>query len=73
MPIMISMRKELDIHRSTCDLIREYGEDAPIFAAMEADVMLDAGDLDSYGTWRRILATVKELCRTSPSDGESTH
>ncbi len=34
---------------------------APIHAAMRADAMLDIGDLDGYGVWKRILRAVEEL------------
>ena len=30
-------------------------------AAMQADAMLEAGDLDDYAVWRRILRAVEEL------------
>jgi hypothetical protein len=29
--------------------------DAPIQAAMRADAMLEAGDLEGYAVWKRIL------------------
>ncbi len=41
--------------------MKSHGEDAQIEAAMRADAMLDKGDLDGYGVWRRILRTVEEL------------
>ncbi len=37
-------------------------EDAPIQAAMRADAMLEKGDLDGYGVWRRILRAVGDQC-----------
>ncbi len=33
---------------------------------MRADAMLDKGDLDGYGVWRRILRAVEELQRVKP-------
>ncbi len=39
----------------------ECWEDAPIHAAMRADEMLDAGDLDGLAVWKRILKAVDEL------------
>ncbi len=49
------MTSDLDIYRSANLLVRQHGEDAPIHAAMRADAMLEAGDLDGYSVWKRIL------------------
>jgi len=38
----------LDIYRTANLLVKQHGEDAPIEAAMRADAMLEAGDLDGY-------------------------
>lgn len=62
-----------DILRSANALIRQYEEEASIFAAMEADARLDAGDMDAYMTWRRILAAIAELSRTEPEDDDARH
>ncbi len=43
------MIPDLDIYRSANLLVKQHGEDAPIHAAMRADAMLEAGDLDGYG------------------------
>ncbi len=40
------MTPDLDIYRSAKALIDHHGIDAPIEAAMRADAMLEAGDLD---------------------------
>jgi len=55
-----------DIWRSAKALIDSYGDDATIHAAMRADELLAQGDLDGAGTWRRIIAAVKELENTKP-------
>ncbi len=57
---------DLDIYRSAAVLIKQHGADAPIHAAMRADAMLEAGDLDGVATWRRILRAVEELKETEP-------
>ncbi len=49
------MTPDLDIYRSANLLVKQHGEDAPIEAAMRADAMLEAGDLDGYAVWKRIL------------------
>ncbi len=35
-------------------------------AAMRADAMLEAGDLDGYAVWKRILRAVEELQEVEP-------
>ncbi len=60
------MIPDLDIYRSAQVLIKQHGQDAPIHAAMNADAMLDKGDLDGYAAWKRILRTVGELQRAGP-------
>ena len=57
---------ERDIWRSAKRLVDLYGDDATIHAAMRADKLLAQGDLDGAGTWRRIIAAVKELENTKP-------
>ncbi len=32
--------------------------------------MLEAGDLDGYAVWKRILRAVEELLRVEPIEGE---
>jgi len=41
--------------------IREHGEDAVIHAAMRADALLDAGDLDGQRVWMRVIEAIKVL------------
>ena len=64
---------DLDIYRSAQVLVKQHGDDAPIHAAMRADAMLEAGDLDGYAVWRRVLRAVKELQGTVPKSGEAVH
>ncbi len=40
------MIPDLDIYRAANVIIKQYGQDAPIHAAMRADALLDKGDLD---------------------------
>ena len=56
----------LDIYRSANLFVRRYGADAEVQAAMRADRLLDAGDLDGAAVWRRIMAAIVELQRTEP-------
>ncbi len=49
--------------------MKRHGQDAPIEAAMRADAMLEAGDLDGYTVWKRILRAVGELLSKERPDG----
>ena len=40
------MTSDLDIYRSANELIEQHGEDAPIEAAMRADELMEAGDME---------------------------
>ena len=60
------MIPDLDIFRSASLLVKQHGKDAPIEAAMRADAMLEAGDLDGLATWKRILRAVEELQGMEP-------
>ncbi len=67
------MIPDLDIYRAANLLVKRHGEDAPIEAAMQADAMLEAGDLDGYAVWKRILWAVGELRREEPTKGTIRH
>ena len=54
-----AMTADLEIYLLAAELIKQHGNDAPIHAAMRADELLDADDLQ--GVWKRILAAVDEL------------
>ena len=55
------MTSDTDIYASANELIKQHGEDAPIHAAMRADELLEAGDMDGLAVWKRILMAVDEL------------
>ena len=40
---------------------------------MRADAMLEAGDLDGYAVWKRILRAVGESQRVEPAAGDQVH
>ncbi len=67
------MTSDLDIYRAANLLVKQYGEDAPIHAAMRADAMLDKGDLDGCAVWKRILRAVEELQGSEPRSDEAVH
>jgi hypothetical protein len=45
-------------------MIREYGSEVHIQAAIRADEFHDKGDLDGQRTWLRIIKTIDELKST---------
>ncbi len=61
-----AMIAEIDPWRCAKQIIDRYGQDAPIEAAMRADAMLEAGDLDGQGVWKRIRKEAEELLRERP-------
>ena len=67
------MTSDLDIWRSANILVKRHGQDAPIEAAMQADAMLDKGDLDGYAVRKRILRAVEELQRVRPGPEVDVH
>ena len=67
------MISDLDVYRSAKLLIDQHGDEAPIHAAMEADAMLDKGDLDGAAVWRRIVGAINELLEERPGDGQLVH
>ena len=68
------MPSEIDIYRSAKLLIDQHGEDAPIFAAMQADKCLEGGDLDGKAVWTRVIRAIKELTNIdTPEDGQPVH
>ncbi len=67
------MIPNLDIYRSTNLLVKHHGADAPIEAAMRADVALEGGYLEGHEMWKRILRAIEELQRAAPRSSEAVH
>jgi hypothetical protein len=63
------MVDDIDIYRTANVLVELHGEDAPIQAAMKADALLEAGDIDGQADWKRILAAVEELLLKDRPEG----
>ena len=55
------MTDDLDIYRAAKLLIDEHRDEAAIHAAMRADELMDAGDMEGCATWKRILAAIDVL------------
>ncbi len=54
---------DIDIYRTANILVREHGQDAPIHAAMRADELLEAGDVNGYAVFNRVVKAAGELLR----------
>ena len=69
-PVLIA---DLDIYRSANELIKQYGDDAPIRAAMRADELLKTGDMDGRAVWLRIVKVIDELLSVKLPEGKKPH
>lgn len=58
---------QADIYRSAKLYIDQYGVDASVHAAMKADEMMRAGDLEGYAVWMQIGRAIEKL-QASKSD-----
>ena len=65
------MVEEIDIYRSANLLIKRHGDEAAIFAAMQADTCLEKGDLDGKVVWLAVIEAIEELQDVSPPDDGS--
>ncbi len=62
-----------EIYRAANLLVKQHGQDAPIHAAMRADALLEAGDLEGCAVFKRVLRAVEELRGAVPKSGEAVH
>ncbi len=60
------MVEEIDIYRSANLLIKQHGEEAAVFAAMQADACMDKGDLDGKVVWLAVIKAIEELQDATP-------
>ena len=67
------MTSEIDIYRSANLLIQKHGDEAAIFAALEADACFERGDHAGKLTWLRIISTIEELQKATPDDPGTLH
>jgi hypothetical protein len=67
------MTSNIDIYQTANELIKQHGDDAPIHAAMRADELLDAGDMDGQAVLRQILAAIEELLSEETPEGVKVH
>ncbi len=64
---------DIDIYRAAKLLIDKHGDDADVIAIQRATKMLDAGDVDGYAVWKRILGAIKDTQRETRNPGEHRH
>jgi len=69
----VQLTSDLDIYRTASVLIREHGDEADLVAAVRADSLLEAGDMDGSAVWRRVLKAIKEIWREERHEGEAVN
>lgn len=52
---------DLDIYRTARDLIRRFGKNAIVEAAMQSDEMLSRGDYPAVARWNQVMRAIGEL------------
>ena len=67
------MTSDLDVYRSANELIKQYGDAADIDAAMRADELMDAGDMEGEAVWLRIVKATAELLSKERPDDAKVH
>ncbi len=65
------MIDDIDLYRVAKQYIDAHGDQAALQAAMQADALLSAGDMEGSATWRRIIKAIEVLQATEP--GGSVH
>ena len=67
------MTSDLDIYRAANELIKQHGEAADIEAAMRADELMEAGDMEGVAVWKLILKAIEELLSEERPDDADVH
>ena len=62
--------EDIDVWHSAHHMMKRYGDDATVRAAMRADALLAAGDTKGFHVWQRIVGAIGELGREKPSPSE---
>jgi hypothetical protein len=52
---------ERDIWIAANEMIKAFGDEAGLHAAVRADALRDQGDEEGYAIWARVVAAIKEL------------
>ncbi len=64
---------DIDIFQAAAVLIKQHGDEAPLLAIKRATKMLNAGDVDGYAVWKRIVDAINDMQRDTPRPGEHRH
>ncbi len=67
------MTSDLNIYRAANELIKQHGEAADIEAAMRADELMEAGDMEGRAVWIRIGKAIEELLSEERPDDAEVH
>ncbi len=67
------MIDDIDIYRAAKLLIEKHDDEAVTISTKRATKMLDAGNVDGYAVWKRILNAVKELRAEKPLGDAIVH
>ena len=67
------MTSDLDIYRSANELIKQHGDAADIEAAMRADELMEASDMEGVAVWKRIVKAIAELLSEERPDDAEVH
>ncbi len=67
------MIDDIDTYRCAHLLIDRNGDDAPSEAAMRADELMEAGDMEGVAVWKRIGKAIEELLSKERPDDAKVH
>ncbi len=67
------MTSDLDIFRAANELIKQHGDAADIEAAMRADELMEAGDMEGRAVWLGIVKAIEELLSEERPDDAQVH
>jgi hypothetical protein len=67
------MLSEREIYLAAQAMIRRYGDEADVQAAIRADELMAAGDMEGQRTWLRIVQAIETLRKDAPGEGEQRH
>jgi hypothetical protein len=56
-----------DIWVAVNEMIKLFGDEAAVQAAIRAEVMHEQGDEEGYAVWKRVLWAINELKSTKPT------
>jgi len=62
-----------EVYEMADTLLRRHGKDAVIVASMQAGEKLNAGDMDGYRTWKRLVMLVDGMLEVAPPGQECLH